>query len=115
MYAKGKRKVHRRIVGKTGATQESCIGRDLTQQAGQPSYDRSIADDAIAHGTRIQQGLALATARGSLTFNHFSAGNGRGGSRGKNLAQNVVVEVVASVADHTTTFFDTDYQRHAHA
>lgn len=100
VYAKANRKVHsRRIVGKTGATQGSCIRRDLTQQAGQPSYDRSTADDAILHGTRIQQGLALDTARGSLTFSLFSAG----GARGQQSSPGVAVEIVASVTDRFTT------------
>lgn len=108
---KEKRKAHSRIVGRMGATQGSCIGRDLTQQAGQPSYDRSITDDAIVHGTRIQQGLALATARGSLALNHFSVGRARRQTPGPN----VVVEVMASIADHITPFLSLDYRRQAHA
>lgn len=35
-------------VGKMGATQGSCMGRDLTQQAGQPSCDRSTANTICA-------------------------------------------------------------------
>lgn len=34
-------------VGKMGAVQGSCMGRDLTQQAGQPSHDRSTADTIV--------------------------------------------------------------------
>lgn len=88
------------LSGRRGLPKDRACGRGLTQQAGQPSYDRIIGHNAIVHGIRIQQELDLATARDSLVFNHSSAG----GARGQEPSPSVIVEVAATIADHITTF-----------